>query len=576
MSNNISSSIPQTNPLTDDVDAAKAIEVAAMLGDSVVDVKHCIDPTSGKVSAKTWGLAAAGLACVLFSAAAFVTSVHTAAYNKSKLDYWTQVAKKPAGAFRAEQLSFGYDWAAFGGLALGVGALAGALTSSRRERRSPFYKIGTAPDVTLAVTGTPTESFPLVAPQGDDFVLNFGAGVSGEMMLDGKSVPFAQLAASGQARPSASIAGAFELPIPMNARIKANVGQTSFLVSGVAKPREQQMALFTGLESKTMGYFAGSLAAHLGLVLLLSYVPVDGGTAAIDLAALEATDMRSSNNMAQDVAPEQENIENGGGGAEAANATAMALAEGQSGTTESSNVDSHIRIKNNNADPQVARAQAIEEARNAGVLGSVSMTTGDFFANLTSTGNISSGFDTSNVHGALFGADGEGYGHFGYGRTGFGSGGGCMGEHCGIIGTGDGYNMIGLGKFGREGYSGPLGGGPGIRRRTPGVPGPVVGQPTTGGAYDKALIRRYIRRNIEKIAYCYEKQLLAKPSLAGTVSVSFFIAPNGSVKSATGAGVDPEVANCVADVVSAIEFPKPPDGAGVQVNYPFTFRPSGV
>src|SRR4051812_1931854 len=48
-----------TAPQEDDLSGAKAIEVAALLGDSVVGVKHCIDPKSGKVSSKTWGLFAA-------------------------------------------------------------------------------------------------------------------------------------------------------------------------------------------------------------------------------------------------------------------------------------------------------------------------------------------------------------------------------------------------------------------------------------------------------------------------------------------------------------------------------------
>lgn len=571
MSNN-ALSIPNTNPLTDDT-GAKAIEVAAMLGDSVVDVKHCSDPQGGKVSSKTWGLAAAGLTCVLLSAISFGVSVSTAARNKGAEDYWTHVAKKPAGAFRAEQLSFGYDWLAFGGLALGVGSLAGALSRSRRERRSPYYKIGTAPDVTLPVTGTPTESFPLVAPKGDDFVLNFGAGMTGEMMVDGRSVPFAELAASGRAQPSHTVPGAFEMPIPMSARIKANIGQTSFLVSGVAKPREQQAPFFAGLESRTMGYFAGSLAGHLGLVMLLGLVPVDGGTAAMDLAVLEPTSVSSRSGAEEVLPPEQQIAEGGGGGEEAANAKAAMSLEGKAGTDKSQNIDSHIRIKNNNVEPQLARNEQIERARHEGILGSTYLANGDFFTSLDATGNLSSGFDSTNVWGDLYGADGEGIGTFGYGRSGWGRGGGCTVGPCGIIGTGDGYNKIGLGKYGDKGYAGPWGGTPGINRHVPKVP-VVVGRPETGGSYDKSLIRRYIRRNIDKIAYCYEKQLLAKPTLAGTVNVSFYIQPDGTVKSASGKGVDAEVSSCVADIVSAIEFPKPPDGGVVQVNYPFTFRPT--
>ncbi len=575
MSNPMSNIVPHTNPMIDDTNAAKAIEVAVMLGDSVVDVKHCSDPKAGKVTTKTWGLAAAGLACVLFSTAAFVSSVNTAARNKARFDYWTQVAKKPAGAFRAEQLSFGYDWVAFGGMALGIGALTGALLRSRRERRSPYYKIGTAPDVTLPITGAPTESFPLVAPHGDDFVLNFGTGMTGEMMMNGRSVPFAELAASGQARPSAAIPGAFEMPIPMSSKIKATVGQTSFLVSGVVKPREQTSPLLSSLESKTMAYFAGSLAVHLGIVMLLAQIPVDGGGAAIEVSLLEPTSISGDSTATEDVPPEEQDQEHGGGGKEAAAAASMELDEGAAGTTKSNRTDSHIRIKNNNADPQVARMQAIEEARTAGVLGSVSLQSGDYFASLTATGNLSSGFDDANVYGALFGAEGEGAGYFGYGRSGFGPGGGCdRGTDCGIVGTPGGYGKIGLGKFGREGYAGPGSGGPGTRRHTPGVPTPRIGEATAGPGYDKQIIRRYIRRNLQKIAYCYEKELLAKPALEGTVNVQFFISPNGTVASSTGAGVDPSVANCVAEVVKAIEFPKP--DAGVQVSYPFIFRPSGA
>src|SRR5262249_5861793 len=55
----------------------------------------------------------------------------------------------------------------------------------------------------------------------------------------------------------------------------------------------------------------------------------------------------------------------------------------------------------------------------------------------------------------------------------------------------------------------------------------------------------------------------------------FFIAPSGMVTNATAAGVDPDVAACVADVIKGIEFPKPRGGGGVVVNYPFTFRPAG-
>jgi hypothetical protein len=76
--------------------------------------------------------------------------------------------------------------------------------------------------------------------------------------------------------------------------------------------------------------------------------------------------------------------------------------------------------------------------------------------------------------------------------------------------------------------------------------------------------------------YCYERQLLAKPALAGVVSVQFLINSDGTVHSATAAGVDPDVATCVAGVIKAIEFPRVKGEGTVQVHYPFTFAAPAV
>jgi len=107
---------------------------------------------------------------------------------------------------------------------------------------------------------------------------------------------------------------------------------------------------------------------------------------------------------------------------------------------------------------------------------------------------------------------------------------------------------------------------------------PVVsdGQPNAQGDLDKDVIRRFVKRNLPRITYCYEKELLAIPNLQGTVQIQFFIAPTGKVASASGAGMNATVASCVAGVIKGIEFPKPKGGGGVQVNYPFTFRPEGA
>jgi hypothetical protein len=156
-------------------------------------------------------------------------------------------------------------------------------------------------------------------------------------------------------------------------------------------------------------------------------------------------------------------------------------------------------------------------------------------------------------------------GGFGYGRKGFGPGGG--GTGWGTIGTGR-YGTIGRGSGQGTGYG--VGGGRGS------VPTVRIGQPNANGDLDKAIIRRYIKRNIQKIQYCYEKELVAKPNLKGTVSSQFTISPNGTVDSASATGVDGNVSSCIAGVIKGIEFPKPKSGGSVNVNYPFTFAPAGT
>jgi hypothetical protein len=229
-------------------------------------------------------------------------------------------------------------------------------------------------------------------------------------------------------------------------------------------------------------------------------------------------------------------------------------------------------------DAKLARKQAIDQARKNGIIGSTALKQGGAFASLTGTGNISSGFDDDNIYGGLLGNEaGEMNGGYGFGRSGFGPGGG--GTGWGTIGTGR-YGVIGQGSGTGSGYGVGAGRG-GMRGRSAAVPTISIGQPnviaTAGdGELDKAIIRRYVKRNIQKLQYCYEKELLAKPALGGgVVKTQFTITESGLVGTASASGVDPTVANCMALVIKGIEFPKPKGTGGVTVTYPFTVRPAG-
>jgi hypothetical protein len=548
----------------DELGGARAVEVAAMLGDSVVGVKHCIDPQGGKVTGGTWAMFAIGAGALLAFIFAFYIAVDNAAYNKGKYDYETTVLKKPGYSVRPRVLPIGFDFIAFGGLFGSLILCTAALARMRKEMVSPWVRIGTAPGVEFPTEQAPSPAHALVSPAGNDFAFSFGPMMEGEMVVNGQSTSLQELAQQGRTTIS---------PIPHNAKIRARVGKTTFLVSSVPRPRRHVTPLFAALESRVLAYFGGSLIAHMGFWLLLQQIPVEDSNTNIDLASLEDTSMRSSSNNQDDPPPpEEEEKPEDGEDESGGTGTAMALDEGKMGKKDSDRAEGQYKMQKTQEDPQLARQQAIEQARNAGILGSTALVQGGAFASLTGTGDVSSGFDDTNIYGGLLGNEaGEMNGGFGFGRSGFGPGGG--GTGWGTIGTGR-YGTIGHGSGTGSGY-GVGGGRGGMRGRSAAVPTVSIGQPNAQGDLDKAIIRRYIKRNIQKITYCYEKQLLAKPGLSGTVQTQFFITPNGNVASSSGSGVDPEVANCVADVIKGIEFPKPKGGGGVQVNYPFTFRPAG-
>jgi hypothetical protein len=162
--------------------------------------------------------------------------------------------------------------------------------------------------------------------------------------------------------------------------------------------------------------------------------------------------------------------------------------------------------------------------------------------------------DDDNIYGGLLGSSvGESYGRGGLDTGTSRSSTGTLGGHRdGSLGTGAGY---------------------GVRVGPSGGPTVALGQPSAKGQLDKAIIRRYLKRNLRKLSACYEQGLLALPKLAGTLEARFVITHEGKVAEATAIGVDPGVASCVADVIKAIEFPRPGGDGDVHVSYPVTLSP---
>jgi hypothetical protein len=101
-----------------------------------------------------------------------------------------------------------------------------------------------------------------------------------------------------------------------------------------------------------------------------------------------------------------------------------------------------------------------------------------------------------------------------------------------------------------------------------------IGRAEVRGSLDKQIIRRYLRRSLARIRYCYERELLRSPRLAGKVVLDFTIAATGTVSGAKARGLGSrQVERCIEEVIAGLQFPKSNGGGIVLVKYPITLKP---
>jgi pSer/pThr/pTyr-binding forkhead associated (FHA) protein len=542
-----------------DLHGRRAIEVAAMLTDSVVAVKHLTNPNTGKVSAMTWGLFGVGTVSLLLAAGTFLKGVSVASDNKEAYHQWVDIDKQPAIDFRPIRLSPSLDAVMIVGLLAGVGCITYGMARALEERQSPFFRIGRGKEVEFPTDVVAEDAFPLVAPEGNDFVFSWTEGMKGEMTVDSQVTPLEKLPRTG--------------PIPHKARIRVEAGSNTFFVSSVPAPRAPAGGV--RFDSALLIFALLAFGFHGALVGLMYLLPADTRGYSNDDLDSELRRTRVSIKPQEEPKPPESQNDNKDNKTAGGTGTRMALEEGKMGKKDSDRKAGQYQIqKVENVDPQLAKEQRDERARTAGILGVIKAQQGGTFASLTATGDFSAGLDDRDIQGGLIGNEpGEMAGGWGYGVSGVGAGGG--GTGMGTIGTGR-YGTIGHGSGTGTGYGvGPGGGG--LHSRQPKQPTVAIGNATAVGGLDKNTIRRYVRQKLQQIEYCYQKQLVVKPTLMGTVNTAFTIDDNGRVISVKAGGMgNADVENCVADILRNIQFPKPQGGGIVNVtSYPFTFRPAG-
>ncbi len=221
-----------------------------------------------------------------------------------------------------------------------------------------------------------------------------------------------------------------------------------------------------------------------------------------------------------------------------------------------------------NAQGSARRGLDEKVAQSSGIMGALSAGAASF-DRVFGGGGLGAGMEKT--LGSVTGISGvDQFGSGGLGTRGFGTGGG--GNALGIGGLGTrGRGGGGMGGMGSGMAAGRIGG-----KGRADIPA-GGGQAVIMGALDRAVIDAYIKRNLAKIRWCYEKELNKDPKLFGKIVINFIIAKTGQVSSSKvqrSTMGNETVESCVADQIKKIRFPQPKGGGIVIVNYPFVFKHS--
>jgi hypothetical protein len=557
-------------------DGSKAVEVTTVFDKTVVETRHLPTETA-MISSNTWGLLAAGV--VMFLAAIVVygamqTGVHEWQERDAKRvrDNKERVSRQQR-EIPQEADPLGPGWA-FLFVLFGLGSIGAGVKSLLDDRKvlgRTDYFIGEDPiaDLHCPSEGLPGTLFPLVKAQGSDFVVSLTPSMSGDVSIDGKITPIKDIVGAR---------GGVEYPLPLGARCKIDLNQLTFLVNSVPPPKRPVGALFGSVDWAVTRDIGVSFVAHALLLFLIYAIPPDAKSLAIDLFGQDSKYMQFVIKP-----PEQQKEElpdwlkkNKSDDTQGGKGQRHKFEEGKMGKKTSKNKEGLYGLKGpkDNQDPHLAKKLAEEQARNAGILGMLKAQTGSHIASVFGR-DSALGNDAENVLGGLTGSQiGEAQGFGGLGLVGTGRGGGGTGE--GTIGL-DRLGTIGKGGGGGTGGGYGRGAG-GLGGRRAGAPTVVAGSAVVRGSLDKETIRRIIRRHINEVKYCYEKELVTKPKLNGKVTIAFVIAPTGAVQASNVAGStmgSSAVEGCIAAAVRRWTFPAPKGGGIVQVSYPFVLNRAG-
>lgn len=366
----------------------------------------------------------------------------------------------------------------------------------------------------------PAPDHPLLQAQGQQWVARISPSWGGFLEVDGIRRGLESL--NLRKDPD----GLYSIPIPEEGLLALDLGGPIFVIRKVARSRALKLEPMEGDHSMVaMAAFFSFLVAMLGSSIAMAPAP---RTSTQEDGELIATMILQR--------PKEEPA-----------APAVKGPEGKVGKTDATQPKTKGKLS------KAANDQ--KTASEAGILGALNDHS-DLSEGLASSG-LSSGIRDG--IGGLIGPKGTQVGSGGLGSREGGLGGGGTADRLGGLGTDPHGKGISDGHFTDRGHGNDI---------------TLPSETVVLGSLDKALIDAVIKRNLQAIRYCYQRELGRTPGLAGKVKVRFVIAGDGSVSTASTASSslnNSSVESCINGRFMRMAFPQPKGGGIVVVSYPFLF-----
>lgn len=205
------------------------------------------------------------------------------------------------------------------------------------------------------------------------------AGAEGELTVGDQVETLDDLRAANRLVPSSELPGASQIAIPPNGTLRFQHNDFTFLVRTTNAGRA--LAGASKIDPKPLTYVGSSMAIFAAFLVMFYFLPPSPSSLSLD--AID-TNSRLVQYLMEPPETQEEELpdwlQNNQDDDEGGKGKRHKDDEGQMGKKDNKKTKNKYAIEgpSDNEDPQMAREQAREEARNAGVLGALSQTMGAF------------------------------------------------------------------------------------------------------------------------------------------------------------------------------------------------------